>query len=133
MTNQPKNQPTFHISSVGNLNTGDVTIAGDQVGIQNIQKESPDTSFLAVVQIIQALEQKHTGIADRQQALNIIDAEFKVLKTSQPLQWQHLLSVKRFYNGSKKAAVKVGEHFTQENLWGKGLVAFLEGISQDVK
>ena len=45
----------------------------------------------------------------------------------------NLLNVKRLYNGGKKAAVKVGEHFTQENVWGKGAVAFLEGISEDVK
>jgi len=37
MTNTPKPpkpQPTFHINQVGNLNTGDVAIQGDQIGIQ---------------------------------------------------------------------------------------------------
>lgn len=48
-------------------------------------------------------------------------------------QWQNLLNVKRLYNGGKKAAVKVSEHFSQENVWGKGLVAFIEGVSEDVK
>jgi hypothetical protein len=33
----------------------------------------------------------------------------------------------------KKAELKVGEHFTEENLWGKGAIAFLEGISEDEK
>jgi hypothetical protein len=109
--------------------------------IENNQPESSETALLAIIQIIQALEQKHTGITDRQQAMvydqseiiEIIDAEFKELKASQPLQWQNLLSVKRLYNGGKKAALKVGEHFTEENPWGKGLVAFLEGFSEDVK
>lgn len=54
-------------------------------------------------------------------------------QASRSPQWQNLLNVKRLYNGSKKAAVKVGEYFTQENPWGKGFVAFLEGVSEDVK
>ena len=133
MTNPPKNQPTFHINSVGNLNTGDVTIAGDQIGTQNIQQESQDTALLAIVQIIQALEKKYTFVQDSQQAIDIIDAEFKALEADRSPQWQNLLNVKRLYNGGKKAAVKVSEHFAQENVWGKGAVAFLEGISEDVK
>ena len=141
MTNPPKNQPTFHINSVGNLNTGDVKIAGDQIGTQNIQQESQDTALLAIVQIIQALEKKYTFVQDPQQAIDIIDAEFKALEADrwrslperESPQWQNLLNVKRLYNGGKKAAVKVGEHFAQENVWGKGAVAFLEGISEDIK
>ena len=102
MTNPPKNQPTFHINSVGNLNTGDVTIAGDQIGTQNIQQESQDTALLAlaqppemgIVQIIQALEKKYTFVQDPQQAIDIIDAEFKALEADRPPQWQNLLNVK---------------------------------------
>ena len=101
--------------------------------IQNIQQESQDTSLLAIVQIIQALEKKYTFVQDPQQAIDIIDAEFKSLEASRSPQWQNLLNVKRLYNGGKKAAVKVGEHFAQENVWGKGAVAFLEGVSEDVK
>jgi hypothetical protein len=101
--------------------------------IENQQPESSEAAFLTIVQIIQALEQKHSQVNNQQQAIEIIDAEFKTLKAIQPFQWQNLLSVKRFYNGGKKAAVKVGEHFAQENPWGKGFVAFLEGFSEDVK
>jgi hypothetical protein len=35
MSEQPKNQSTFNISQVGNINAGDVTVQRDQVGIQN--------------------------------------------------------------------------------------------------
>ena len=101
--------------------------------IQNIHQESQDTSLLAIVQIIQALEKKYTFVQDPQQAIDIIDAEFKSLEASRSPQWQNLLNIKRLYNGGKKAAVKVGEHFAQENVWGKGAVAFLEGVSEDVK
>jgi HEAT repeat protein len=100
---------------------------------RHAQEASTEADFLTIVQIIQALEQKHDQVNNQQQAIEIIDAEFKVLQASQSPQWQNLLSVKRLYNGGKKAAVKVGEHFTQENPWGKGFVAFLEGFSEDVK
>ncbi|WP_333099968.1 HEAT repeat domain-containing protein [Microcoleus sp. Pol12A6] len=97
------------------------------------QQSSPEAALNAVVQIIQALEKKYTNVQDEQQALNIIDAEFKEIKEQKPIEWQNLISVKRLYNGGKKAAVKVGEHFAESNPWGKGLVAFIEGVSEDVK
>jgi hypothetical protein len=34
MSDSAKNQPNFRINTVGNLNSGDVTIQGDQIGIQ---------------------------------------------------------------------------------------------------
>ncbi|MEG4108122.1 HEAT repeat domain-containing protein, partial [Microcoleus sp. S13_C5] len=97
------------------------------------QQSSPEAALNAVVQIIQALEKKHTEVQDEAQARNIIDAEFKEIKEQKPIEWQNLISVKRLYNGGKKAAVKVGEHFAESNPWGKGLVAFIEGVSEDVK
>jgi len=48
-------------------------------------------------------------------------------------RWQNFLNLKRLWNGGKKAAVKVGEHFIESNSWGKGAIAFLEGVSEDVK
>ncbi|TAE70548.1 MAG: NACHT domain-containing protein [Oscillatoriales cyanobacterium] len=96
------------------------------------QQSSPEAALNAVVQIIQALEKKYTYVQDEQQALNIIDAEFKEIKEQKPIEWQNLISLKRLYNGGKNAAVKVGEHFAESNPWGKGIVAFIEGVSEDV-
>jgi hypothetical protein len=101
--------------------------------IENNQQEPSESALLAIVQIIQTLEKKYTFVQDPQQAIDIIDAEFKELEASRSPQWQNLLSLKRLYNGSKKAALKVGEHFAKENVWGKGFVAFLEGASEDVE
>ena len=39
----------------------------------------------------------------------------------------------RLWNGSKKAGIKVGEHFAESNVWAKGAIAFLEGVSEDEK
>jgi len=85
------------------------------------------------VQIIHALEKKHTEVQDEEQARNIIDAEFKEIKQQKPIEWQNLISVKRFYNGGKNAVVKVAEHFAESSPWGKGIVTFIEGVSEDVK
>jgi len=101
--------------------------------VQNTQQLSPETALNAVVKIIRALEQKYSFVQDAQQALSIIDAEFKEIKAKQLPQWQDLMNVKRLWNGGKKATVKVGEHYAEESVWGKGLVAFLEGVSEDVK
>jgi HEAT repeat protein len=131
MSNQ---QPIFHQQ---NANIG-VNYAAENSNPKVIQKieaaqqSSPEAALNAVVQIIQALEKKYTYVQDEQQARNIIDAEFKEIKEQKPIEWQNLISVKRLYNGGKKAAVKVGEHFTESNPWGKGLVAFIEGVSEDV-
>ncbi len=35
MSNSSKNQPIFHINQVGTFNSGDVTVQGDQIGIQH--------------------------------------------------------------------------------------------------
>jgi len=101
--------------------------------VQNTQQASSDTALNAVVEIIRALEQKYSFVQDEQQALSIIDAEFKEIKANQLPQWQDLMNVKRLWNGGKKVTVKVGEHYAEESVWGKGLVAFLEGVSEDVK
>jgi hypothetical protein len=47
MAEPSKNQPTFHIGQVGNINTGDVTIHGDQVGIQHNYAPSQDLAQAA--------------------------------------------------------------------------------------
>jgi HEAT repeat protein len=100
--------------------------------IEAAQQSSPEAALNAVVQIIQALEKKYTYVKDEEQALNIIDAEFKEIKAQKGIEWQNLISVKRLYNGGKNAVVKVGEHFAESSVWGKAAVGFIEGVSEDV-
>ena len=127
MSDQPKVQMNFHAPVHGAAGN----VQGDM--IVNIPHSEPEAALEAIVPIIRALEQKYTFVQDEQQALKIIDAEFTEIKAKQLPQWQDLMSIKRLYNGGKKAAVKVGEHFAEQNPWGKGFIAFLEGVSEDVK
>jgi len=132
MSNEP---PIFH-QQHANIGLNYAAENSNPKVIQKIeaaQQSSPEAALNAVVQIIQALEKKYTYVQDEEQARNIIDAEFKEIKEQKPIEWENLINVKRLYNGGKKAALKVGEHFTESNPWGKGLVAFIEGVSEDVK
>ena len=142
MTHPPKNQPTFHITHQnGNINTGDVTIQGDMIGTQNNTTQDFELLVNDYQAFIVQLQQKYPSITDEtatpcgqlEEIAQIIDVEAKLIESQDKLRWQSFLNLKRLWNGGKKAAVKVGEHFVESNPWGKGAIAFLEGVSEDVK
>jgi hypothetical protein len=81
-------------------------------------------------QVITELQQRYPQV-DTEQASIIIDAEFQEMKRTQPQRWQKLFSLKRVLNGAKKSSLKVGEHFAEETVWGKAIVGFLEGVTDD--
>jgi hypothetical protein len=77
-------------------------------------------------QFIKGLQQQYPNATD-ETAIQIIDVEAQ----KQPIRFQNFLNLKRLWSGGKKAAVKVGEHFTEQNPWGKGAIAFLEGVMEE--
>ena len=131
MSNQP---PIFHqqYATIGLNYAAENSNPNVTQNIQAAQQSSPEAALNAVVEIIQALEKEHTEVQDEEQARNIIDAEYQAIIHQKPIELQNLISLKRFYNGSKNAAVKVGEHLAESSLLVKALVGFLEGISEDV-
>jgi uncharacterized protein (UPF0147 family) len=84
-------------------------------------------------QFIQQLQQKYSTVADPTTVPQIIEVEAKLIEAQDHHRWQNFLNLKRLWNGSKKASVKVGEHFAENNVWAKGAIAFLEGVSEDGK
>ncbi len=76
------------------------------------------------------LQTQHPTVTTPKAATQTITVQAKQLP---PTRWQNFLTLKRLWNGGKKAAIKVGEHFVESNPWGKGAIAFLEGVSEDVK
>jgi len=133
MTDQPKNQPTFHINTVGNLNTGDVTIQGDQIGIQHSYTEqNVEVVLTDFKQFLNNLQQKYPNATD-ETAMQVIDSEFTTMKRSQPQRWQNFLNLKRQWNGIRTALLKAGEHYTEETPWGKALIGYFEGVSEDLE
>jgi hypothetical protein len=47
----------------------------------------------------------------------------KTYRSTRATGWQNFLNLKRLWNGSKKAGIKVGEHFAENNVWAKGAIA----------
>ena len=64
-------------------------------------------------QFINELNQKHPNAMDETAIQKIIDIEAKEIQKNQPSRWQNFLSLKRLWNGGKKAAFKVGEHYAE--------------------
>jgi hypothetical protein len=125
MSDQPKVQMNFNAPVYG--------AAGNIEGNQIIN--ASDRSFDALLNdyktFFNDLQQKYPPQIPEPALLPIIDAEFQEIKKTQPQRWQNFLSLKRLWNGGKKATFKIGEHFTEENVWGKAAIAFLESVMDD--
>jgi uncharacterized protein YjbI with pentapeptide repeats len=83
-------------------------------------------------EIVANLERKYPK-ANEEQASMIIEAEFWEIQTTQPERWENFLDLKRIWNGVKKGSIKAGEHFTENTVWGKALIGFLEGFTDDIQ
>jgi hypothetical protein len=127
MSDQPKVQMTFNAPVYG--------AAGNIEGNQIINASTQDFDVLLndYKQFFKDLQQKYPVQPPEAALQPIINAEFQEIQTTQPQRWQNFLNLKRLWNGAKKSGLKVGEHFTEENVWGKAAIAFLEGISEDVE
>jgi hypothetical protein len=89
MTNTPENQPIFNIQQVGTINTGDMTIQGDQVGIQyNIEQNAELAQ--AVDEIKQILEDLQSKNPEFTQDLDILETEFIEIQQNNPPRWQQI-------------------------------------------
>ncbi len=117
------------------VNIGNTTIQGDQIGTQtNYNTEQNFEILLADFKsFIDEVQQKHPHVTTEQSAIQVVDAEFRELQTTQPIRWQNFLNLKRLLNGGKKGAFKVGEHYAENNVIVKAGIAVLEGILEDPK
>lgn len=124
MSDQPKVQMVFNAPVYGAAGN----IEGDQ--ILNVSDQNFDALLNDYKQFFNDLQQKYPTQPPEAVLQPIIDAEFQEIQKTQPQRWQNFLNLKRFWNGGKKATFKLGEHFTEDNLWGKMAIAFLEGITE---
>ena len=110
MNNPPKNQPTFHINNVGNLNTGDVTIQGDQIGIQHNYTSAPKETEAAkqLTILLSRLRTQHSNATD-ERLFEILLSRFEEMPQQNPQNWQRwqdVLSV-LFAGGVEAAKILV--------------------------
>jgi predicted NACHT family NTPase len=100
---------------------------------QNLNIQNTEQNFEVVLtdfkQFVTDLQTQHPDIDTLETATRTITVQANQLP--QP-RLQNFFNLKRLWNGSKKAGLKVGEHFVESNVWGKGAIAFLEGVSEDV-
>ncbi|MEM9905806.1 MAG: HEAT repeat domain-containing protein [Cyanobacteria bacterium P01_D01_bin.44] len=131
MTDKP---PIFHQQHA----TIGVNYAADGSTIEFTQHTSSSEHTFEILltdykRFIEQLQQKYPTLADLTTVPQIIEVEAKLLEAQDQQRWQNFLNLKRLWNGSKQAGIKVGEHFAENNVWAKGAIAFLEGVSEDGK
>lgn len=88
MSDVPKNQPTFHINTVGNLNTGDVTIQGDQIGIQHNYAPEPQETEAAkqLILLLSKLRTQYPNATDSE-LFDILTTGFETMPQQNPQNW----------------------------------------------
>jgi hypothetical protein len=144
MSEIPKNQPIFNIDQVGNINTGDVNIKGDQIGIQhNYFGTDPALSeqIADLQQLIADLELQHPNPAGEAAALAIVDNALTTIQTQQPDRWQkiryqttilkqQLLNPDRHLQASKATLVEVTKAAWEKSLIVKAVITYLDKFSE---
>lgn len=127
--NSPKVHMVFNTPFEGNVVAN---VEGDMVVHSNPTKQRRTVEDM--VQILQNLHRQHPQ-ASEAEVIDLLQAEIKQIRQDQPTRWQafrqDLLNPKRWRNGGKAALIKAGEHFTEESLWGKTAIAFLEQFSEE--
>jgi HEAT repeats len=130
MSEQPKNQPTFHIGQVGNINTGDVDIKGDQIGIQYNYANDPEvqSASIELKDLLLEIQIKHSSIATTEEAIAIIDVEFTEIKQTNNRKLaklaQFLLDPKRHIKAIKATVAEVAKHYLEESVWAKAIITY---------
>jgi HEAT repeat protein len=144
MSETAKNQPIFNIGQVGNINTGDVNIQGDQVGIQhNYFGTDPSVSeqIADLQQLIADLEVQYPNPTGEDAALVIVDNAFTEIQTQQPDRWQkirhqitilkqQLLNPDRHLQASKATLVEVTKAAWEKSLIVKAVITYLDKFSE---
>lgn len=101
-----KNQPTFHIGQVGQINSGDVTIQGDQIGIQHNYAPEQDLAEAAskIRELLQQVYPDYATATDSQKSAVVAQ------KVDQQKPEVRAKIVGALEKGGKKALEKLVDH-----------------------
>ena len=105
---------------------------GQYIETQNASDPEVKEALEDLKQILQELQAQNPQ-ASEEEAMEILDVEVEAIRRREPQRWRQLANLRRWQNGAKKGALKVGEHLADSTVWGKALVGFLEGASDDVE
>jgi HEAT repeat protein len=130
MSDQPRNQPTFNIGQVGNINTGDVAIKRDQIGIQYNYSTDPEVQAASIElkDLLLEIQAKNPSIATTEEAIAIIDVEFTEIKQTNTRKLaklaQFLLDPKRHGKAFKATCAEVAKHYLEESVVAKAIITY---------
>lgn len=134
MSDQPKNQPTFNIQQVGNINTGDIEIKGNQIGIQQNYNTSPEiqATIAELKATLAEIQTKHPAISTPEQALVAIDVEFTEVKQTDKYKLvqlrQFILEPKRHIKAIKATIAEISKHYLEDSVWTKAAITYFENL-----
>ncbi|MEL4896008.1 hypothetical protein [Crocosphaera sp. Alani8] len=129
MSNQPI---TNNININGN---SPIQIHQQNEGEANFNNYASDTSINNAIDeiknILTELNNKYSNVSETT-ATEIINAEFTHIQKKQSKKWaiiKHIFDGKHWLNGGKIALIKVGEHYSENNVFYKAAVGFGEGFT----
>lgn len=109
MTEPSKNQPTFHINQVGNLNSGDVTVARDMVGIQynyTFPEPKQAEAVSQVSRVIQDIRQQNPQ-ASETETIDIIERGLATMHQENPQKWRRWVDILSVVFAGGVEAIKI--------------------------
>ncbi|NJL40878.1 MAG: DUF4926 domain-containing protein [Leptolyngbyaceae cyanobacterium SM1_4_3] len=130
MSDRPKVQMNFNAPVTG--------AAGNVEG--NFVVNAANSEFAEAIATFQKflldLQQKYPTATETEAPL-LMKAELESIEQHQPERWallrRDLLNRERWFQGGKAAVTEVTRHFTENNVFAKGAIAFLEAFSETVE
>jgi HEAT repeats len=109
MTEPSKNQPTFHINQVGNINTGDVKVERDMVGIQynyTFPEPKQAEAVSEVSELLQDIRQQYPQ-ASEAEILDIIQTGLATMHQENPQKWRRWVDILSVVFAGGVEAIKI--------------------------
>jgi len=109
MTEPSKNQNTWNINQVGNLNTGHQNVEGGQVGIQynyTFPEPKQTEAVSQVSQVIQDIRQQNPQ-ASEAEIYDIIDGELATMHQNNPQKWRRWIDILSIVFAGGVEAIKI--------------------------
>ena len=109
MTEPAKNQNTWNINRVGQINPGEVTIQGDMVGFQynyTFPEPKQTEAVSQVSQVIQNIRQQNPQ-ASETQIVDIIDGELATMHQNNPQKWRGWVDILSIVFAGGVEAIKI--------------------------
>ena len=107
------------------------TNLGEVIGKKYASDPSIKNALDEIINKLTELNNKYPNVSETT-ATEIINAEFRGIQKNQPEKWEIIKQIfngKRWLNGGKTALIKIGEHYSENNVFCKAVVGFGEGFT----